>query len=174
MSSVEGGVVASKGKKKVGFFGWIKRILIALLVVFVGLFVIGLMVGKDKAHDASVSPPISSNSESQAPAKAAEPVIEVSTDQLARDYGANEVSADDKYKGKLLKVGGIVQEIGKDFADDPFVSLRTDNEFMPVRASFAKSALQRLASMHKGQSITLTCRGKGMVIGSPILDCTDD
>jgi hypothetical protein len=53
----------------------------------------------------------------------------------SRNYDDNEVSADQKYKGKRLSVSGSVQSIDKDAFDNIVVKLRTSNEFMAVHAS---------------------------------------
>lgn len=100
------------------------------------------------------------------------PYVTVSAQQLYADYHANEVLADTKYKARWLYVRGTVSEIGKDFSDDPYVNLiASDNEFESVRAEFAKAAIPTLATLHKGNGVSLMCFGKGMLVGSPILDC---
>jgi len=98
--------------------------------------------------------------------------IKISAYQLFAEYKENEVLADTKYKGKALAVGGIVTEIGKDFTDDPYVTLDSGQMFMNVRANFSKSEIGRLSQLHKGESVELRCYGNGMIVGSPILDCT--
>lgn len=111
-----------------------------------------------------------------ADARAAPPVsiIDVSAAQLYADYAANEVSADSKYKGKWLYVTGNVAEIGKDFTDDPYVSLVGESRYANVRALFKKSMNGQLAELQKGQKISLTCVGKGRLVGDAILDCRQD
>ncbi|CAB3797980.1 OB-fold protein [Pararobbsia alpina] len=104
----------------------------------------------------------------------APPVIEISATELYEEYKANEVLADTKYKGRWLYVSGVVNEIGKDFTDDPYVNLFGENEYAVVRANFAKSAVEKLATLHKGDQISLMCQGKGRLIGDAILDCTSD
>jgi hypothetical protein len=44
-----------------------------------------------------------------------EAVIGVNIKKLLSDYGGNEVSADNKYKGKLLQFSGMVLEVKKKF-----------------------------------------------------------
>lgn len=101
-----------------------------------------------------------------------DPPLKLSADDLFTAYKANEVSADAKYKGKTLAVSGTVSEIGKDFTDAPYVKLSVaENQFEGVQAVFSKSSNDELAKLQKGQSITVTCTGNGMVIGTPILDC---
>jgi hypothetical protein len=101
-----------------------------------------------------------------------EPPIKISASDLYASYHANEVAADGKYKGRILEVRGIVTTIGKDVLDNPYVSLAgSDNEFESVNAYFGKDKADELAKLSKGESISVTCRGNGMSIGSPVLDC---
>lgn len=122
--------------------------------------------------DATPTTQEASNPPTSAPATPS--VIEISAPQLYEEYKANEVLADTKYKGQWLYVSGMVTEIGKDFTDDPYVNLLGENEYATVRATFTKAAIQQLAGLHKGDQISVMCRGKGRLIGDPILDCTSD
>lgn len=98
------------------------------------------------------------------------PPVDVSARKLASDYEANEVSADKLYRNKVLRVSGVVDAIKKDFSDDPYVVLRTANEFMGVRASFEDDA--GLAGLVPGKAIVVRCIGNNVIIGSPMLkDC---
>jgi len=101
-----------------------------------------------------------------------EPVqaVRVSALTLWNAYQANEVSADQAYKGQTLIVTGRVSSIGKDMFNDVFLSLRSPNEFMGVRANIADSEERRAAALSKGAGVILRCEGAGMIIGSPILN----
>ncbi|WP_429499480.1 OB-fold protein [Robbsia andropogonis] len=104
-------------------------------------------------------------------------VIPLTAYALYDSYHANEVSADDKYKGKWLYVEGTVSEIGKDFLDKPYVNVygtEKQYDFNVVRARFSKSDLSSLSKLSKGMSINLMCKGDGMVVGDPVLDCTSN
>lgn len=97
--------------------------------------------------------------------------ISVSAGQLFQSYHANEVSADEKYRGKPLLVTGSVQNITKDAFDNVFVNLRTSNEFMPARAQIDDADEHAKAgALHRGQRITIACTGDGMLVGSPMLE----
>lgn len=98
------------------------------------------------------------------------PPIEVSAAILSHDYDANEVAADQKYKGKLLKVDGVVQSINKDFENKIWVGLRTADEFTQVHADGLSQ--DQTINLQKGQSITVTCVGHGMILGTPVLKCS--
>ncbi|VTU36138.1 OB-fold protein [Variovorax sp. PBL-E5] len=97
--------------------------------------------------------------------------IRLDAPSLFAAYKANEVAADLKYKGKQLLVTGRLESISKDFADDPYLSIQSGNEFESVRANFDKSAIAELATLQRGQIVTLHCTGGGMVVQSPMLNC---
>lgn len=93
--------------------------------------------------------------------------VEVTADQLHRDYHANEVSADERYREKLLRVTGAVQAIRKDFTDTPYIVLWTTNEFQGVHARFADA--RGLSQLEIGAHVAVRCIGAGMVAGFPAL-----
>jgi hypothetical protein len=88
------------------------------------------------------------------------PIIKVSALQLYTDYDANEVSADNKYKGKILQVSGIVGEIRKDFTNNIIVELKVGDIFKKVDCRFGKDNSET-ADLSKGQKVTVlgTCSG---------------
>jgi len=143
-----------------------------------GLIVLAVIVyifydmGKPAKNTSVANTEASQPAAAPADAAPAEVVLQVSAKQLAQDYNANEVAADAKYKDKLLEVTGTLEGINKDFSDDPYLTLETDNQFLPVHANYSKADLADLSKLVKGQDVTMTCRGKGMMVGSPILDCT--
>lgn len=97
-------------------------------------------------------------------------LVEVTAKQLFADYQENEVAADLKYKGKLLRVNGKVTRISKDLLDEPLVEIATSNEYMPVYASFADKVA--VARLKRGQQVTARCRGNGASLNHALLaDC---
>ena len=104
------------------------------------------------------------------PAPVEVPAVSVTSMELFSAYDGNEVSADAAYKGKQLNVTGRITGIDKDFADNIIVKLQTPNQFMSVMAY--GMAAEAAGALRKGQQITLTCRGDGRIVGSPVLrDC---
>ena len=93
-------------------------------------------------------------------------VIDVTATQLFKDYDANEVNADDKYKGKVLRVTGTISTIGKDILDTPYIAFATSNEIMSVQCMFDDTGI--LGSLRKGQKLTVRCKGDGK-LGNVIL-----
>lgn len=107
------------------------------------------------------------NAASASTATAGDKATEVSSVDLSKKYGDNEVSADEAYKGKKLQITGTVEEISKDALDAIYVVLRGKDEFSSVQVYVddAKAAAQ----LKKGQKLTVTGECDGMILGSPII-----
>ena len=93
-----------------------------------------------------------------------EPEIEVEASTLYSDYEANGVSADQKYKGKVLRVTGRVNNIDRDIMDIIYVTLKGDEIFGDIQCFFAEDHVNQAAQLSKGQQITVKgkCEGKLM------------
>jgi hypothetical protein len=88
--------------------------------------------------------------------------LRISAETLYRAYDANEVAADEKYKGKAVIITGKIQNIGKDILGSPFVIVGGSGMLDGVQCMFAKSATSSLASLIKGRTVTIggTVSGK--------------
>jgi hypothetical protein len=114
----------------------------------------------------------SSSTDGAAPGAAPEPFVVTNAQDLAKEYHANEVAADEKFKGKRVRVAARVQSIDKDAFDNIIVQLATDNQFQAVMATMKDEDKAAVAKLSKGQAVAVECRGAGMIIGSPTLrDC---
>jgi len=114
--------------------------------------------------------PASQQQAKQAPP--AEQVVTVSPEQIAKDYKANEVAADNKYKGKLVQVSGEVDKIGKDITDTMYVVIKGDSSnFTDVQCFFNKDKADQLAQLQKGQSLTIKGKCNGLMMNVLIKDC---
>ena len=98
-----------------------------------------------------------------------EPLIVVSAREIASDYDDNEVAADQKYKGKILEVSGIVASIDSSVSDQAIVQLVGKNEFQTVSTQGNNDFTQYATTLKKGQNVVLICKGDGEVIGFPQL-----
>jgi hypothetical protein len=99
--------------------------------------------------------------------------MRVSAMKLALDYHANEVQADNVYRGKHLLVTGLVTSISKDALDNVYLVLASENEFLPVHANLQENEAGAAANLHTMQLVHVDCVGGEMVIGSPQLNnCT--
>ena len=89
-------------------------------------------------------------------------------DSLYREYEENEVAADAKYKGRVIIVSGIIQDIGKDFTNTAYVVLAAEGLF-GVHCMYAKGGELSVAHLSKGQQITIKGVVSGKMIGSVLI-----
>lgn len=124
--------------------------------------------GDKKLHTTS-----STSQDSSAEAVQEEQVMQVDIRQILADYENNEVAADNKYKGNIIHVNGIVDDIKKDIADNLYVTLGTGKQFeIPqIQAFFDDSMNQQLGALHKGQRLTVVCRVKGLMMNVLAQQC---
>ena len=98
---------------------------------------------------------------------------ETTAKEYEERYDANEIAADEVYKDKKLLVKGTISTIERDFTGDGYLTLRGTNPFIGVRAELRDSSFSEAASFHRGQPITLICRGAGRVVTIAMLnDCS--
>jgi hypothetical protein len=97
--------------------------------------------------------------------------IKLQAEILRQAYKANEVNADNLYKGKLVEISGNVDSIGKDITDEAYVTFQTNESvaFDKVQCMFNKSEESILAQLKKGQAIKVQGTVSGVTIGSVIV-----
>jgi hypothetical protein len=111
---------------------------------------------------------------SEAPAAAAAATVEasapvaVSAEEYSKQYDANEVSADQSFKGKTLLITGRVTSISKDFTDKVYIELRGKDEFSSVWVYLKDVGIS--AKLQKGMTVSFTGTGNGMTAGTPMVD----
>ncbi|MFL9988657.1 OB-fold protein [Paraburkholderia sediminicola] len=118
---------------------------------------------------------------------AQQPVVSVK--QVVNDYEENKLNADAKYKGKTIRLQGLMESVDgsnsmvlktfptdtKDANSDPAGALTEgmDNELARVDLSFHDSARAVLPTLRRGQRLDLLCTGAGQSIGNPDFEnCT--
>lgn len=98
--------------------------------------------------------------------------MEVDAKKLFADYNANEVKADSMYKGKTLKVSGVIDSIDSGVMDEAILMLKTNNEFEYVMAHIDESDKAKAAELSKNSNVIVQCISDGEMMGSPMLnDC---
>jgi len=82
-------------------------------------------------------------------------------DALAKEYEGNELSGDDKYKGKFLQLSGEVERVSRSKPNQVVVTLR-GGDFTMIECEFEKDAQTSLAKVEAGKKITLqgVCEGR--------------
>ena len=97
----------------------------------------------------------------------------LSANQLLREYQNNEVAADNKYKGKIVLVSGIIQNIGKDILDNPYIVIGGSGFLDGVQCYFTKNQEQALAYISKGQRVRVKGKVSGLLlVNVQIQNCT--
>lgn len=116
-------------------------------------------ISRASSHQSSIA--------SIAPAEVVE-LARFSNLEIERDYEANTVSADQKYKNKRFIVSGTISSINTDFTNSPYIEMATTG-FLGTQAYFSSGQESMVAALQKGQQVSLACTGKGDVAKTPML-----
>lgn len=97
--------------------------------------------------------------------------IKVTPNALRKAYKANEVSADNQYKDKLVEMIGTVDSIGKDVLDEAYVTFDNGEQYSidKVQCMFKEDQQGSLATLKKGQEIKVQGKVSGVSIGNVIV-----
>lgn len=106
--------------------------------------------------------------------KKKEQAIQVDITKILSDYKNNEVAADNRYKGKLVEVTGLVDDIKKGLMDDLYVTIGTGEQFeIPqIQAFFDDEMNSQLSQLNKGELVTVVCRVDGLMMNVLLKDCS--
>ena len=96
-----------------------------------------------------------------------EPDFIVSAAQMVADYEASESDADDKYKGKVVLVTGVVSEVYRGFLNTPYVELEAG-----VRCNFSDNEDAVMATLSEGQTESMKGQGDRLLFGVELRGCT--
>jgi hypothetical protein len=115
----------------------------------------------------------SSSSGGSSASASAEASVKVDAATILKEYEANEVAGDNKYKDKIVEITGVVESVGKDLLDDVYISVGTGAEFeiATVQCFITKDHVEKSASLQKGQKITVTGRVDGIMFNVLVKDC---
>jgi len=127
------------------------------------LFIVIGASGEPAEKNNSTTNTSTNTTENSEQAEVSEVAIEVKAKNLIADYKANEISADAKYKDKLVKVTGVVGSIAKDVLDKPYVTLTNETQysFESVQCYFSKADEANLTAVTKDTRITVQGRVSG-------------
>lgn len=96
----------------------------------------------------------------------------VNAKEISREYEANEVSSDEKYKGKFFLIDGKVESINKTIGDSAYINFLGHKWLQEPRAYVNDNYIQAASVLRKGETVRLACRGFGMSLMAPLLkDC---
>lgn len=135
------------------------------------LGVIGAVFGPTKDELDQLETEASQKEEAAAVAKR-ESATKVTAAELFAAYQSNEARAQRDYGGKLLEVSATIDSIALGIGDEPYLTLKTANEFMSAHADLTKAGQTKSADLSKGEKVTLLCKDIGEIAGIPMLkDC---
>ncbi len=102
------------------------------------------------------------------PAPKPEPLRETiyEAPKIIAAYKANEIAADNRFKGHSILIAGYVSEIEKDFLGDPVVRLEGgEYELFGLACTFKRTEMEKLAALRRGQALLLRGKVTGMIVG---------
>ena len=93
----------------------------------------------------------------------------ISAKQLTAAYIANEVNADNNFKGKTFYVSGRVADIKKDIMDKIYVTLEGDEMFREVQCYFDDN--ETASKLQKGMKVTFKGECDGLMMNVLMKNC---
>ena len=130
----------------------------SLLSIF--LFIIIGFGSLDEFENLDQSPKVTSDSN---------PSVTISASKLYKEYNENEIAADEKYKGKIIEVTGVIRDIGNDIMDNAYITLVGDEYFGDIQCYFNEKSV--VAKLSKGKRVTVIGSCSGLMINVQINNC---
>ena len=97
--------------------------------------------------------------------------IEIDAKDLNSEYQENEAAADAEYKGKVLRVSGVISRVGHTIQGKRYLNLKT--EFTYVRCNWSNKHKQDFTALKQGKEVEIECKCGGKVEGGVVLnDCS--
>lgn len=140
------------------------------------ILIIGAIAGGGESDSSSSTEQTISTPDVQAnTAEVDEPeeIIVVSAEELAKAFKDNEVKANQLYKGKMVEVTGVVDSIGETFGST-YITLEAEEDFALTQAQCFfddKEEINKIASLSKGDTVTIIGKVDGMSINVGIDKC---
>lgn len=98
--------------------------------------------------------------------------IKITAEELYQAYEENEVAADRKYGGQLVEITGEVDNIGTDMIGRVYITFPTGQTLKSVQCYFEdEEAIDGVASIVKGQTITVVGTCDGFTLNVSVKDC---
>lgn len=95
--------------------------------------------------------------------------LSVSARQLSADYIANEIKADNIYKGRALIVTGTIQEITRGITGNIYVVLTGSNRMRTVFCYYDNE--EKAAGLKKGQEVSFKGICEGLMMSVIVNNC---
>lgn len=92
----------------------------------------------------------------------------MSASQLIALYEKNELAANKKLKGKLVRIKSSASEIGENAVGQAYINVDGKNQFQNITL-YVDGNDERILALEKGQKIDFTCRMDKYIIRTPLL-----
>lgn len=138
-----------------------------ILVGLVGIVMTGFLYARKGSGAAAGDP---ERAEAHADAYG---TTSVGSIRLWQDYEANEVAADNQYKGRRLRVTGRAYSVEKSPMGNAVLHLVSGNPIFMSMATLTPAETPRAAAITRGDTVVVACTGAGSMMRMPQLeDCT--
>ena len=124
------------------------------------LFVIIAFGSLDEFENLEQSPKVTPDSN---------PSVIITASKLYKEYNSNEIAADEKYKGKIIEVTGVIRDIGNDIMDNAYITLVGNEYFGDIQCYFNEKSV--VAKLSKGKRITVIGSCSGLMMNVQINNC---
>ena len=98
----------------------------------------------------------------------------VDAKEIVGAYENNELKADSVYKGKLVRVAGVADDVKKDIWGSPYITVGSGKRFevRHVQCTFARDAdTSEVMNVSKGDSVTIEGKVKGLMMNVLLEEC---
>lgn len=144
------------------------------IIAFIVIMIIGAISSGGKSPNTTSN---TNNTPSSQPTKGApEEAIKLDTKSFVAEFDANKLTAEDKYKGKLVEFTGVIKNISQDVMGSYFLSIEPpssgDYYFGTSIQCFFKDKSE-LTSLANKQTVKLQGRVDSMSLGIVVIkDCS--
>lgn len=152
-----------------------------ITAIILGILTFIIVINMHKALSDTISTisddlnTLSSNVTEQSNQDKQEEIMEVDYTVLHQEYMDNPISADAKYKGKMLKLTGEVYNIDREIAGNTYITFNIGGQYSikNVRITFKKSEESKVAQLKKGQTVTIKGQCTGTLLSTTVAlkDC---
>lgn len=158
---------------------WYKKWWVITIVVIVVLYSIGNDATDETTKKmADNQSPVQETKQSEADKvvkpENTTPEVIVTSANISKEYSENEVSADVKYKGKLIEISGKVASVDNGTFDNEMIVRISDGKYdiNNTWCYMKESEREKVLAFKKGQQVVLIGKGDSATLGSPVLkDC---
>ncbi|MEK7525966.1 MAG: hypothetical protein AAB546_00605 [Patescibacteria group bacterium] len=146
-----------------------KKLFKYILIGFVGLLVLGAVFGgssKDKGTENKAT--------TKPEAQKAPEVQKVEILTFVKEFDENQLSAEDKYKGKYVEFSGYIKNISEDITGSPYLSInpKPDQYYFGTYVQCFFKDKSELTALKNGQKITVQGKVDSQTLGNILIkDC---